>query len=93
MCYTDRQYDRRVRDLMDLRRLRDDIQKQIDALEQDIKTDMGDTEEVTTSRYRISWQTIISKRFDTTSFKAAHEKLYAQFVKPSESRRFTIKEV
>lgn len=93
MCYTDRQYDNRARKILDLMYARDDIQKQIDALEAEIKADMGDTERVDTGNYRITWQTIRSQRFDPTAFKAAHEKLYSQFMKPSECRRFTIKEV
>ena len=91
MCYTNRQYDARVRKLMDLEALKQDLQKQIDAIEADIKADMGDTEIVETANYRITWQTIFSKRFDSKAFKAAHEKLYNQFVKSSESKRFTVK--
>lgn len=93
MCYTKRQYDNRVRDLRELEMLKADIEAQIKRIEDDIKSDMGDTEFVQTDHFRIGWQRIISNRFDTKTFKAAHEKLYSQFVKPSESRRFTWTEV
>lgn len=91
MCYTARQYERRVRDLLDLKRLEADIQKQIEVLENDIKNDMGDVEQVLTPNYSIEYKTINSNRFDSKAFKVAHEKLYAQFVKPATCRRFTVK--
>lgn len=93
MCYSNRQYDNRARKILDLMYARDDIQKQIDVLEAEIKQDMGDTEQVDTGNYKITWQVIRSGRFDSKAFKAAHEKLYTQFLKQAVTRRFTIKEV
>ena len=93
MCYTARQYNSRAARLMELKVLLKDVEKQIADIESEIKADMGDTEEVTTDKFAITWKTIVSNRFDQKSFKAAHEKLFEQFVKPSASRRFEVKEV
>lgn len=93
MCYTDRQYDSRIKKIIELEAIKADLQKQIDAIEQDIKDDMGDNDAVVTKHYAIMWQPIVSHRFDTKAFKAVHEKLYNSFLKVSESRRFTYKKV
>ena len=93
MCYTKRQYDNRIRDLKELEALKADIEAQIKRIEDDIKADMGDAEFVQTDHFHISWRKIISNRFDIKAFKAVHEKLYNQFIKPTTSRRFQYKEV
>ena len=89
MCYTARQYDTRVKRLVELEALKADLEKQINAIEADIQQDMGDTEEVVTPRFRIKYQTVISQRFDGKSFKAAHEDIYKKYLKPSTCKRFT----
>ncbi len=38
-----------------------------------------------------TWKAQTSQRIDTTAFKAAHPDIYAEFMKPSESRVFRIK--
>lgn len=91
--YTNRQYDKRVRELMELESLKADIQKQIDAIEEDIQADMGDTDAVVTKNFVITWKHIISRRFDSKAFKQEHEKLYNQFLTTAESRRFLYKSV
>lgn len=78
---------------MELEYAKRDIQKQIDAIEADIKADMGDNQTVTTGNYRITWQVIASNKFDPTAFKAKHEALYKAFQKQVTTRRFTVKEV
>ena len=93
MCYTDKQIDNRIQKLIDLEAKRAEIEAQIKAVEADLQNDMGEREEVTTSHYRVTWKTIISNRFDSKAFKAVHEKLYAQFLKPSTSKRFQYKAV
>lgn len=93
MCYTARQYDSRAKKLMELESLKRDIQKQIEAIEADIKADMGATQEVLTGRYRITWQVIVSNRFDPKAFQEDHGKLYDRYKRPTETRRFTVKEV
>ena len=93
MCYTDRQIDNRIKRLIELETLKADLDKQILAIEEELKTDMGDNEEVKTSKYRVQWQTILQQRFDTKAFKASNGALYSKFVKPVVSKRFTYKTI
>jgi putative phage-type endonuclease len=59
--------------------------------ENKIKLLMETSEIAILGERKISWKSVTSNRFDSTSFKKAYPDLYTQFAKPSESRRFTIK--
>ena len=63
-----------------------------DALRDAIKAEMleRDTEELTAGQYIIRWTSVISNRFDTTSFKKVMPDVYKAYTKPVSSRRFTI---
>ena len=66
------------------------LERQKDALAATIKSVMGETEELYVGAYIVRFQVIRSNRFDTTSFKKEHADLYADFLKESTSRRFTV---
>ncbi len=66
------------------------LEAQKDALSAHIKQVMGENEELYAGSYVIRYKVITSKRFDTTAFKKEHADLYADFLKESTSRRFTI---
>lgn len=40
--------------------------------------------------FKIKYKTVISRRFDSKSFKATHQELYNQYCKATEYRRFTV---
>jgi predicted phage-related endonuclease len=48
------------------------------------------TEELTAGAYIIRWTSILSNRFDSTSFKKVYGDLYKAFTKQTASRRFSI---
>ena len=72
--------------------LMEEAKAEIEALRDSIKAEMleRETEELTAGQYIVRWSSILSNRFDTTSFKKAHGDLYKAFTKQSASRRFTI---
>ena len=47
-------------------------------------------EEMTVDVYKVRYKTVKSSRFDTTAFKKAMPDLAAQFMRETESRRFTV---
>ena len=49
-----------------------------------------DTEELKAGEYKIRFTTVTSTRFDSRAFKATHADLYNQYVKSTQSRRFSI---
>lgn len=48
-------------------------------------------EEVEVGEYTVRWAALAASRFDSTAFKKEHEELYMQYLKPSTSKRFSIK--
>lgn len=91
MCMTNRQYDNRLKKLAELEEQKKALEEQIKALQDEIKQDMGDLEEVNTGKWIIRFTKVFSNRFDSAAFKKEHAKLYKDFCKASESRRFSYK--
>lgn len=63
-----------------------------EALRDEIKAEMltRDTEEMEAGRFIIRWTSVLSNRFDTTTFKKDHAEMYKQYTKQTASRRFSI---
>ena len=61
--------------------LRDTIKQEI--LNQDV-------EELSAGQYIVRWTSVLSQRFDTTSFKKVMPEVYKAYTKQVSSRRFTI---
>ena len=70
----------------------EEAKAEAEAIRDSIKQEMleRDTEELTAGKYIVRWTSVLSNRFDTTSFKKAYGDLYKAFTKQSASRRFTI---
>lgn len=63
----------------------------IELNENELKALLGDAEAGETSRYRVSWQNVRSKRFDTKAFEAQYPDLAKQFKPEKTTRRFSYK--
>lgn len=63
-----------------------------DAIRDALKEEMLrlDTEELTAGAYILRYTSIVSNRFDSTTFKRLYSDLYKDFTKPVSSRRFTV---
>ena len=63
-----------------------------DAIREAIKGEMlrQETEELTAGTYIVRYTSVISNRFDSTTFKRLYADLYKDFTKPTSSRRFTV---
>mgnify|MGYP001115083294 FL=1 len=70
----------------------EEAKAEAEAIRDSIKQEMMelDTEELTAGKYIVRWTSVLSNRFDTTSFKKVYGDLYKAFTKQSASRRFTI---
>lgn len=82
----------KVRELKELKAMADELAAEITAIEDTIKADMcaQGIEEMTVDVYKVRYKTVKSSRFDTTAFKKAMPDLAAQFMRETESRRFTV---
>ena len=58
----------------------------------EIKAEMlnRNTEELEAGQYIVRWTSVLSQRFDTTSFKKVMPDVYKAYTKQVSSRRFTI---
>lgn len=80
----------KLRELKNLQALIEEAEAEADAIKDQIKSFMGDTEELRAGEYKVTYKTVKSSRFDTTSFKKAEPELYEQYAKTTETRRFTL---
>lgn len=79
-----------IHEILDLKRMREELDAAITALEDSIKAVMGDEELLTAGAYKVSWKTFTSSRVDTTALKKALPDIAAQFTKQTTARRFSI---
>ena len=79
-----------IHEILDLKRMREELDATIATLEERIKAVMGDEELLTAGVYKVSWKTFTSSRVDTTALKKALPEVAAQFTKQTTARRFSI---
>ena len=80
----------KVRELMELKRMREEIDAEITAAEDEIKGVMGDEETLLAGAFKVSWKVFTSSRLDSTALKKALPEIAAQFTKTTTARRFSI---
>ena len=79
-----------IHEILDLKRMREELDAEIIALEDSIKAAMGEEELLTAGAYKVSWKTFTSSRVDTTALKKELPDIAAQFTKQTTARRFSI---
>ena len=80
----------KVRELLELRRLREELGAEITAAEDAIKAVMGEDETLTAGAFKVSWKAVTSSRLDSTALKKAMPEIAARFMKQTTTRRFSI---
>ena len=82
----------RIEALKDLEALIEEAKAEAETLRDEIKTEMlnRNTEEMEAGQYIIRWTSVLSQRFDKTSFKKVYGDLYKEYTKQTASRRFSI---
>lgn len=82
----------KAKELRELKRLREELDAEISAIEESLKTEMEAREatEIIAGEYKIRWTQVISSRLDSKALKVALPEIYARFVKETTSRRFSV---
>ena len=80
----------RVNELQELKRMQEELNAEIDALQNAIKTAMGDNEIIIAGAWKVTYKAITTTRIDTTALKKDRPDIAAQYSKTSTSRRFTV---
>ncbi len=70
----------------------EEAKAEAEAIKDRIKAEMleQNTEELEAGTYIIRWTSVLSNRFDTTSFKKQHSEMYKEYTKQIASKRFTV---
>ena len=81
-----------IESLRALEELIEEAKAEAEALRDTSKQEMlnRDTEELSAGQYIVRWTSVLSQRFDTTSFKKVMPEVYKAYTKQVSSRRFTI---
>ena len=90
---TDIQINNRIKKLIELDAKKKALEREIEAVKSELKSDMGDKPEVSTSRFVIRNTPYDTERFDSKAFKAEHKDMYGLYVKVTHSTRFSYAEV
>lgn len=80
----------KVRELLELRRMREELDDEITAAEDAIKAIMGEDETLSAGAFKVSWKAVTSSRLDSTALKKAMPEIAARFMKQTTTRRFSI---
>ena len=81
----------KVHELMELKRLKEELEAEISATEDAIKAVMGDEELLTAGAYKVSWSNVTSTRLDTTALRKALPDVAAAYTKTTTVRRFSVR--
>lgn len=83
---------KKVRELKELKVMSEELQGEIEALENSIKGEMvaQNVNEMQVDVFKIRWTKVLSNRFDTKAFRNLYADLYNQFIKQTETMRFSI---
>ena len=80
----------KVHELMELRRMREELDAEITAMEDGIKAAMGQEETLVAGAYKVTWKPVTSSRFDSARFRREHADLAAAYTSTTTIRRFCI---
>ena len=80
-----------IHELMELKRLKEELEAEISGMEDEIKAVMGDEETLLAGAFKVTWTPYTSSRFDSTRFKKDHAELAAAYTKTTTTRRFSVR--
>ena len=81
----------KVKELMELKRMKEELEVEIAAVEDEIKSVMGNEETLIAGAFKIDWKTVVSSRIDTVALKKALPEIAERFMKQTTTRRFCVR--
>ena len=81
----------KVKELMELRRMKEELDAEIQHIEDQIKQAMGDDETLIAGAFKVDWKTVVSSRIDTAALKKALPEIAERFMKQTTTRRFCVR--
>ena len=80
----------KAEELKELKAMHEELAAEISAIEDEIKTAMGDQEQIIAGAFKITWKTVTTSRLDSSALKKALPEIAAKFMKQTTSKRFCI---
>ena len=82
--------ENKVKELLELKRMKEELEAEIAAAEDEIKSVMGEEEILTAGAFKVTWKTVVSDRLDSTALKKSLPEIVERFVKQTTTRRFCV---
>lgn len=83
--------ENKVKELLELKRMKEELEAEIAGMEDEIKAVMGEEETLIAGAFKVSWTPYTSSRFDSSRFKKDHAELAAAYTKTTTTRRFSVR--
>jgi len=81
----------KIKELMELKRMKEEIEAEIAAAEDEIKGVMGDDGTLLAGAFKVDWKTVVSRRLDTAALKKMMPEIAERFMKQTTTRRFCVR--
>ena len=81
----------KVKELLELKRMKEELEAEITSMEDEIKQVMGDEETLLAGAFKVTWTPYTSTRFDSARFKKEHVELAEAYTKTTTTRRFSVR--
>ena len=88
---SDHNLEPKVKELLELKRMKEELEAEITAIEDEIKGRMGEEETLFAGAFKVTWTPYTSSRFDSTRFKKDHAELAEAYTKTTTTRRFSVR--
>ena len=80
-----------IKELLELKRMKEELEAEIAQQEDAIKSVMGDEEILLAGAFKVTWTPYTTSRFDSTHFKKDHAELAAAYTKTTTTLRFSVR--
>ena len=82
----------KLNELSELRRMADELNAEIEAIQDAIKAHMteADTDTITAGAFKVTWKAVTSTRIDTTALRKALPEIWQEYGKTTTTRRFSV---
>ena len=80
-----------IKELMELKRMREELDTEIANIEDEIKQAMGSEETLIAGAFKVDWKAVITNRIDTAALKKALPEIAERFMKQTTTRRFCVR--
>ena len=82
----------KLNDLAQLRRMADDLDAEITAIQDEIKAHMAaaQTDTLTAGAFRVVWKSVTSTRIDTATLRRELPEVWQEYGKTTTTKRFTV---